>query len=561
MKIYSLSIFLFLLFLVSPDNANGQKLKVKEKSGKVFKLKAPNILDMYQDGNQFWSISRSSGGEYFVARYDKNMNYEDGKKVRFDYHGKYLELTQVVQFKGEFYFFLTFNNQADGKLYLFFTVFDSDGLVTEPELVKVAEMKGQTKKTTAPRYRIVPSEDEQHLLVLGFPAVNLNAKWKWTIFGVYRTINPSKTTSFSMWVLDRQMKIINYQKNHKIQTEESSDKFEFRDFKIADDGTIYILGKNLRIQDYKEDIQDKVKNKKKRSADKDWADYHSSAFILEQISPSGEILQFSTDQEILYSDMSLIMNDQGKLGLMGLIGEVAGGRLVATGVEYTDLNIESLEANDIWSELFSEEVLDKVNDIRVAKNNLSNKGKRKASRRDKRKTREERELDELRARAALNVSDIAFSGYDAEGKPVLILEERWIEVVATTRTDSRGVSTTTYTYYYHYGDLILVKFEEDEVIQKPFNKSYVTTRILKSPLNVITKDEYIYILTASHIIRTEGFMDDFATYNLNEDRKGKTKLDGFFGTYFHFRKAFKDGTIVAAKQRRKKTLWSKIEIN
>lgn len=535
-------------------------LKVKEQSAPPFKLKAYDINDVFKMSDGYWSIS-NNGVNYYVTNYDRNFVKTSGDYVEFKYEGKHLRLESIKRFRGEYLFFLSYDNVKLNKKFLFFTVFDPYDLETSPELKKISELKLGTKRTTSPKFDIRLSRDEKNIVVIGIPPSNISrgkkgfVNWLFGRSGSSSSDSKSKTgyVKFSFWVMNTQQKIVNYEKNHRMEIEEAGDKFIFEDFTVDEDGTIYMLGRN-QIVDRLTSGERRKKNTKK------WVEYEKSAFILEQIHPDGSVGQYVTEQGVLYNDMQIVIDSKGKLNLVGLLAEELYSSLATTGIERNVLDPSTLELLSQTTEDFTEEVLDKVNALRNEDAPKTKRQKKRQAKREKRMTQEEKDLLELAKRAALRMNTIAFLELDNDDNPVMVLEEQYLIIVVTTTTDANGNTTTRTDYYYHYDDIIVVRFEDGDVYQNAFKKSFVSVNYeLNNPIDVSVDDEFITIAAQDMLIRTDKDVAEFASYKIKGSRPNGKKLKS--RSLFSYRKVLDESTMVYANlSGGKKVTWVKATI-
>ena len=552
-------------------HAQSSKIKVTEKHGDVFRFKGGTFLDIYElSTGGYWSISVTyeGGGAfggllrtkrvYYVQSYDDEMNLVANKRLDLSVKGKDLELEEIIKFKGEYYFFLSFNNEEKKRKFLFYTLFDHHDLKLDSDLIKVSDVKlgGKSKEYTNPSFDISVSDNENFIVVFGKDATKRKSR-KRGFFS--RTSKQSDNTGtynfkFTYWVLNEDFKIVNYEKKHNLKIENSSDKFYVRDYSIDDEGAIYILGKNSIV----DELTRKEIRSKKRST---WVDIHKSAFILEKINPDGSTVQQTTPEDILYIDMDILFDKDGNVNLLGLEGEQVYSKLVTTGVSRIVLEKDNLDVLIEASEKFSSEVLEKVNDIQTYEANLNTRQKKRRKRRERKLTAEEKAYKEISKRAALNANFIAYSGLDEEGDAVIVLEEQHVRVVTTTTTDANGNTTTTTTYYYHYDDLIMIKFIDDEVVQNYYKKSFVSVNTpLQKSMDVLLKDGEINIMTQGHIVQTDYDLQSVRDYELKAF-KHKEKVPGMRRKFISYRKTIDENTLVAPARFKRKVAWYKIYIN
>lgn len=544
------------LVILITSSVFGQRLKVAETHGDYFKQRARYITNIYErPSGGYWSI-----GNGFVQKLDDDMNLVDEKRLDLFYEGSYLELENIVRFQDEFYLFMSFVNAKKKKRYLFYTLFDAIDLKPTGDVYKIAEVKaGVDKNMTSSSFGIDISENEEFILITGNDAQRRKtSKRKWFNFG--RSSGGSSADEvgthvfkFTYWVLDKEMQIVNYVKRHELEIENSSDKFYVRQVRVDDSGSVYILGKNVITEQYKT-TRDRL-----GSGDRDQIE--TAAFILEKIDKDGFTYQYRTAEGAIYIDMVLLFTQDKQSMLVGLSGEeVNGSGVYTTGVYRASLDQELNLLNE-QEQAFTEEVLNGVNDIREAEENMSDRKKRRRARRSKRKSDEKKEREALAKRAALNIKYISYADVDEEGNPVLVLEERYVRVVTTTRYNSDGSTTTTTTYYYHYEDLIMVKFTEDDIYQNFYKKYYVSVNApLSRSLDVSLKNNAITVLSQRNIVRASPDLSSVKDYQLRafESKQPDIKWSG--SRKFSFRKALSDDVIVTAAQRKRRVMWYKFEI-
>ncbi len=555
------------------DKSNVPKVKVKETISKVSKTVGSSLSDVYPSASGgYWSIgAKYLGGRfvlygirgksrngYFVQSYDENLNLIEEKPLSLKVGGKFLDLHSIKKVGREYYIFLTFENDVKKKKYLFYALFDPAELKIDGDVFKMAEAKLGGKGYTYPSFDVQESKDKKFLVVFGKDSKKVKRTRFFNQLFSRKSANSSGIGThqfkFSFWVFDNKMKTINYQKNYKMEIENSSDKFYVRDYSVDESGAVYILGKNVVV-----DNLSALERRKKKS--KVWKEYEKSAFVLERVMPDGTKDQYVTPEDILYIDMAILFNQGKDLQLVGITGEQYFNGLLCTGVSRLILDNELYEINENSSK-FDDEVLENVNDVQAYEKSLKGRRKKKydkkKERKEKRMTEEDKKYAELRKRAALNVKSIEYAGLDENGDATVVLEEQYLRVVTTTTRDANGNTTTTTTYYYHYEDLIFCKFIDDEVMQNFFKKSYVSVNyelpksldaraLSEGDLEIVTQQEILFA--------DEDFKLRAAGVKAFE-RKNKIAEMGRY--HISVRKITEDGQILLAAQRKKKLAWIKI---
>lgn len=532
-------------------------LKVSEKASQQAKYKAYNIKDVYPIlGGGFWSISQDRVN-YYITVFDDNFNKTKGGFIMFKFGGKYLHLENVQKFHGRYIAFLSYTNVKQKKKYLFYSEIEPEDLETTTECVKIAELKMGTKLTTSSVFDIRLSKDKKNILVLGIPPSKLKRNKRSFVQWLFGTGGSSSSSDeksksgyvkFSFWVLDKNLQIINHEHNHAIVIDEAGDKFFFEDFTLDNDGNIYILGKNQLVAN--------LAGQGRKRSTKKFVDYEKSAYVLEQIMPNGDITQYTSPTGVLYNDMEMVVDSKGFINLVGLLAEQYKDDLLTTGVERLVLSPEGLEIENETSDVFTEEVLDVINNVSKIPAKKSKRTTKRRIKREARMTKEDKELAALLKRAARNMNFIAYLSLDENDNPVMVLEERYLRIVTTTRTDSKGNTTTTTTYYYHYNDLLVIRFDEDEVYQRGYLKSYVSVNYeLDNPLDVSVDGEFMTISAQDKIIRTDEEVSDFASYEIKGIKPNKRRA-----VLITFRKVMSPKEMIFAQQRGRKITWIRTSI-
>ncbi len=524
-------------------------LRVSERKGKTFKLKLPHIQDVHKiPGAGFWSIS--SGKEnYYVSLYDKNMNFKKGNYIYFKFNEKFLDLVEIVEYNGEFLCFLSFTNVKTGKKYMFFTTFDPKKLKTDSEIYKVGELPIAKSKETNPQFKIKVGKGENHILIIGIHPSRKKKKSSLKA-GVGNSRNKG-FVSTSFWVLDSEKQIVNHKEAHNIEIENAGEEFEFKDYQVGADGTIYILGRNSRIIDLsitERRAQNTVKLK----------NFVTSAYVLERIGLDGSETQYVTQKGVLYNDMAMLLQNDGNVELIGLRAKEQSSYLVSTAIDRITLDKNGLEVLSETSIAFTENVLDVVNNLREAEQGLSRKRKKQLDKKINKLTEEEQELRKIAKNSALNVNIIAFADLDEKGNPVVVLEERYLQVTLTTNSNG----DLTERFYYHYDDLILIRFNEESIYQRAYSKSFTSLNYsLTNPISVTLTDQYVTVVAQEQVLRSNNDLSELRDYKLKGNEPTKTKVISAIHVHgFIFKKYISGNLVLGAHQVKNKTTWIKINI-
>jgi len=565
MKIRKILVSLLLVLFVS--SSFGQKLRVTESHGEVFKPKTVNYLDVFENPEGgYFSISYvptrrvalvvTLKARYYIQKYDDAMNFISESELKLEQNGEKLSYYDLVKFAGDFYVFTTKKDRNSEKMELLYAPLNVATGQIDGNHAVIAEAKYVAEKGySSPSFRVSISENKEYLVVFCNDAQKIQRA---TLFGRNKVDKDDEVGTykfdFTFHLFDKEMEEVMYEKDYTLRVENSTNKFYVRDFEVDDNGSIYILGKNA--------ITDQLTRRERKAANrKSWVDIKQSAFVLEKISPDGTSEQQVTPEEVLYVDMDILFDKEGNINLIGLVGEQVYYKLAATGVNRLILSSDDLEILSEQTSEFTQDVLENVNNVLVLQNNLSERRKKRVKRKEAKLTEEQKAYNDISKRAALNVSSIAYSGLDDDGNANVVLEEYYVQVVTTTTRNADGSTTTTTTYYYHYDDLFLLKFFDDEVVQNYYKKSYTLTNIsLDVSLNVVEKDGEMTIMTPGEVVRADEELEKVVDYKLKAyDRK--VRVPGLRRKIFLYKKVIDANTILAPAQFKRKVAWYKFEVN
>ena len=564
MKIFKC--ILILSLLLSASVAFGQKLKVRENHGEVFKPKTTNYLDVFKKrGGGYFSISyvprrtvmlvATLKAKYYIQQYDDDMNFERETELDLSLYGVKLNYYDILQFGDEFYVFTTKEDKVREKLGLYVSPLNLESGQMSSKPYEIASTKYIPEKGyTYPSFTVSISANKSYVVVFGNDARKIQ---RVSLFGKNKNDDDEIGTykfGFTFWLFDEEMKEVMHEVDYKLSVKNSTNEFYVRDFEVDDNGSIYILGKNA--------ITDRLTRRERKDAKtRSWVDIKQSAFVLQKINADGSSEQQVTPEELLYLDMDILFDKLGNINLIGLVGEQVYYKLAATGVNRLILSSEDLEVLREQTTDFSEEVLENVNNIREARSNMNERRKKRVKRKEAKLTDEQKAYNEISKRAALNVNNIAYSGLDEDGNASVVLEEYYVHVVTTTTRDANGGTTTTTTYYYHYDDLFLLKFFDDEIAQNSYNKEFTTINVpLDVSVTVSEQDGELTIVTPQEILRTDSYMEDIVDYKIKA-MDNSVRVPGLRRKLISYKKVIDENTIVAPAQFRRKVAWYKFEVN
>ena len=562
----TLKCILILSLLLSVSLASGQKLKVRENHGVVFKPKTTNYLDIFKKrGGGYFSISyvprrtvmlvATLKAKYYIQQYDDDMNFLRETELDLSMYGSKLAYYSLLQFGDDFFVFATKEDRVNEKLELYVSPLNLESGQISSMPYKIASAKYMPQKGyTYPSFKISISENKSYLVVFSNDAQKTQ---RLSRFGRNKSDEDNVGTykfGFTFWLFDEDMKEVMHEVDYKLSVENSTNEFYVQDFEVDDNGSIYILGKNA--------ITDRLTRRERKDAKtRSWVDIKQSAFVLEKINPDGSSEQQVTPEELLYLDMDILFDTEGNVNLIGLVGEQVYYKLAATGVNRLILSSEDLEVLREQTTDFSEEVLENVNNMREARSTMNERKKKRVKRKEAKLTDEQKAYNEISKRAAINVNSIAYSGLDEDGNASVVLEEYYVHVVTTTTRDANGGTTTTTTYYYHYDDLFLLKFFDDEIAQNSYNKEFTTINVpLDVSVTVSEQDGELTIVTPQEIVRTDSYMEGIVDYKIKA-MDNSVRVPGLRRKLISYKKVIDENTIVAPAQFRRKVAWYKFELN
>lgn len=158
-------------------------------------------------------------GEVFIEQYDNQQRLKRSVELPLKYKRKWREFEDLVKIGGEFYFFTSFNNEAQKINYLFYQKLNSR-LQPERSLKKIAEIPAANRARTG-AFNLLLSQDSSKVLLYS----QLDSKRK----------EPER---FAIRVFDNQMQEL-WSKN--IRLPYSEQQFAVEDYRIDENGNVYLL--------------------------------------------------------------------------------------------------------------------------------------------------------------------------------------------------------------------------------------------------------------------------------------------------------------------------------
>ncbi|MBV6653970.1 MAG: hypothetical protein KI786_09465 [Mameliella sp.] len=158
-------------------------------------------------------------GEVFIEQYDNQQRLKRSVELPLKYKQKWRSFEDLVKIGNNFYFFTSFNNEAQKKNYLFYQKLNSK-LQPERNLSKIAEIPAANRARTG-AFNLLLSQDSSKVLLYS----QLDNKRK----------EPER---FAIRVFDNQMQEL-WSKN--IRLPYSEQQFSVEDYRVDKDGNVYLL--------------------------------------------------------------------------------------------------------------------------------------------------------------------------------------------------------------------------------------------------------------------------------------------------------------------------------
>jgi hypothetical protein len=454
MKIKLLSVVL--LCIVLSNDALGQKgkLKVKEARSKVMKVKAGETIDISKLSNgQLLVLGQKMytyPGPYspiYLYTVGEDMTVKKSNELPGSLLKKRIIYRKLMKIDKKFYVFFSFLNTTQKKDYLFYVQVDPSDLSFSGKPFKVAEVPYKGRKFNPGYYTIEMSENDKFIVVTGVdPTPRERRRRIFTTVSRLAEEKMRKTTlkSFSFWLLDKNMVVINHRSNFKVDSK-SGNKLYVKRFRSDAEGTMFVVAEN-------EKRVTTTKKQSKKAGRKTTEKIENLSYSVFRLGKDAEDeIEYETEGELLIMDLNLGFSKDGEyVDLVGILYEDVIGLDVATGIHATRLNKKTMEEVSNETSVFDPEMIKKIN-----KSQIDAAKKYGAKKKSSKKKKAAKEVVKYYENGITNLNTVIAVTYTEDGKISAILEKQWLEIIAVTTYSDNVGSRTTYYYVWHYGDLIL----------------------------------------------------------------------------------------------------------
>jgi hypothetical protein len=494
---------IILAILAIAGNTFSQKFKVIE--GKSFKDKSL-IIDFIDIGRgEYLSYNVRpaliiSGAQFreptnYLLKFDKSMNKINSVEIEPVVEGKLLTIERIFNIGSDIYALMSFYNSSKKKKYLFVGEVDRTDLKITGNIVKIGEFKKASKDEIPGDYIFANSENNKFAGIFMTDPVK-KVKYKRKLFSKSPPTVQKNPSYVNFIVIDRDLKVINSGK--KVAISGTSDiKSELTQTIIDNSGNVLLLGSDSK---YASGLRDGLFGKKIEYIEK-------TRFTVHKLATDGGSYFYNTDETELEGkqwiiDVQLIMdNKNNRIHLVALKGDEINKTSGSSGV--IKIELDNADLSDLSTEFadFNENVMEKVNrsyqtTTKEAKDSKKNKNVPTSS---KRKSKTDQKMEKsLTNQGLTSLNRFAGITVDDLGNVFVALEHHWITIVEHRSTNSNGVTTVTYTYYYHYGNMAFIKFdvENDEILQNAYNKYNVLINISAEKPTTFAKEDGRFIVLA-----------------------------------------------------------------
>lgn len=399
--IIALSIFLFSTLSMFAQSGKPDNLEIQV--GEEIKTGKKEFIDKI--------IGKDEEGTYVMAKYADQMTlfyYLNDltlkKKTTFklEYKKKNLAYRGIVQMGSEFFMFTTYRDKKKKMTYLYSQKLNKNSLeFNAPRELASASYEGYKKREAANYYFKISADSNFLMFITDLPS------------------GKEDVDRFGLMVFDNEMEEV--WSHRSIEIEETETSFLRYDSQIGNDGKVYVLAK----------IYDTSKKYKKGEIS-----YTFEMMVYEADNDEPESFDVTLDGQFM-SDVNFERLENGNMQVVGFYSDKGG---VQNGVFNLLIDAES-------NEIINVETTEFPTDFIVQ--HSSEKEKKKAAKKE------------------AKGKEIAFYSYDiddliehADGTVTMIGEQYRYYVTCTT--DANGNQRCT--YHYIYGNIIVVKFDEDGAV-------------------------------------------------------------------------------------------------
>lgn len=497
------------------------------------------------------SITLKNNSRLEVYKIDENLNLVMKKTINREIAGKRVWIEKLIKIGDNVWMFYSYSNVETKTNYLFAQKFDHINLELVDEPIKVAELPYFKKRFRYGFYNFNLSENGNYLMISGIPYN--------TSGSLFKPQNSDYSSSFTVWVLNQNMEIVNYAK--KIKFEGGSKEVYLNSSIMSNDGSFLFVWSKESIKE----------SKKKRGLLKNlFGNTSIYEYSLLQYDSLGESHNYSfKDKNLNLLDIKASVNNStGNYCVMGLYTENKKG---AKGIFSLQLSPDELSELSYVKQPFSDAFVKNANlkfDNKSSKREPKKSKKKKEdeeskdesddkpkskylgklkkesedtvdieetkkeskSKKDENEDKEEKKDKRSTSKNEItNLNHVIDIEYDENDNPIGIFEKQWTIVVTSTTRNSNGTSSTKSTYYYYYGDVVVAKIENEEIAQTQIirKNGYLVNIYYPQGINVVSNDNKLILTYKDKHI--EYNKDDLGSKNKNAttNRELKYKMTGF----------------------------------
>lgn len=391
------------------------QLKISEKAkitwGEEIKFKKGAEFSEYigkDDDSHYLIKSLKRGMQYEINVFGYDMKLKSKKVINMKAHQNYKMSYEGSYFLNDnIYIFSSFPDKKTKTNKLYCRVFDKNTL-SSGELKEIEQLPYEKRKFKG-GFGVVSSEDNKKLLIyLGKPyEKNSHEKFGFTILNTNLDVEWKK----------------------EVELPYTEQLFSVQDYKITNNGDVYILGK-----EYKEE-------KSKRNKHKPNYKYHIIAYL----NKGNSIKDYEINlNDKFITDIAYNIAENGDLVCSGLYSET--GTYSIKGAFFLAIDSETKNIKNNNLKKFDEDFITQGwTDKAIAK------AKKKKIKKDKSIEMYEYDLKDFILRE--------------DGGAVLIAEQFFVRIVTRTYTDSQGNMRTTNDYHYYYKDIIVININNEGQIE------------------------------------------------------------------------------------------------
>lgn len=341
------------LFFILPI-ANAQDVGFTVKSGEVINFKMSDFAtDMqelgaingyayflflpYKSADGSFEISLSAKNP-FIGKCDINNKMVKKTEIVLKQNKKKLQFEGVLKLKDQLLIFSSFQNSKDKKHYLFVQNLDPNTLELVDNIKPAAELDySGFSKFNGTIFNIEASPDNTKVLI--FYSL-LNKKYEVLRSG----INVYNSNLSLLW------------KNEDIPAQSSNGFFEFKSFKVDNDGVVYLLGEHFKDRsNYYEQAHFKARGF--FSQDTYFTDIPNYTFELNKYSAKGEKIENYSIliPEKFIRSINLFPSENSIIKCVGMYA--APGKISVMGTFSFDLNLEAKQISNLSTKELGKELL------------------------------------------------------------------------------------------------------------------------------------------------------------------------------------------------------------